>query len=119
LFGEDQKPCSQYTYAQLTLKFASRVLELNNDGITSYSKLDGISSVKIIICMLENLDCSAYLQDIVTLLLDQLEVHLESKTPREFSKMILQALCMAFFNSADETIKAVGHRKQIMWKAIF
>ena len=71
----------------MTIKFVQRVLQVNANG---RNKIDGMHAMKIFLALLENLDCTNYLPDIVGILLAELHMAANNKkTPKEYTMSII------------------------------
>jgi len=65
--------------------------------------------MKIIISMLENMDCTQYMHpgefNLMGKLLGELYTNYNNKkTPKEYNSYIFQAICMSLFNNAKVTL---------------
>jgi hypothetical protein len=92
--GEDQ------TYTTLILQFVKEVV---NSKYPLNSKLE---VHRLIIAMLENVDCTLHIPKIIKLILDQLEL-LKEPYPKNQLSIYLQTLAMCFFNNAGVALKLV------------
>jgi hypothetical protein len=97
--GEGQ----EVTYLELTFKFVQNVLVQNQ---TSKNKLDGISALKLMICIFENLPgrIDSAMNNFLGMLLAELHTEVNKKKPvSNYLSMLLQTISVAFFNNAELT----------------
>lgn len=105
------------TYLELTYKFIQRILIMNQN---SNAKLDGMVVLKVVTTIFENLQgqIDHALPNFVGMLLAELQVLLSAKKPVvKYQSMLLQALALAFYNSAQVTFAAC--EKNNMTGALF
>jgi len=92
-------------------KFLQRTLVVNSNG---NHKLDGIIAMKILITLMENLpgQIDAALPQFVGMLLAELKNAVEEKAPKNYISMILQAICVSFFNNCAATLQIIESNQQ-------
>lgn len=84
----------------MTFKFLQRIFVLNQN---SNSKIDGITAMKVVICIFENLpgQIDGALPEFMGMLLAELHVLLSKKKPViNYQSMLLQGIALAFYNNA-------------------
>jgi hypothetical protein len=69
--------------------------------------MTAISIMKVIVSLLENLDCKDFLADIVNLLCTELLTIYSQDPPRAYMSTVLQCLSMCFFNNCELTLKTL------------
>lgn len=88
------------TYLELLFKFIQRILVVNSNGL---HKLDGIIAMKVVMALMENLpgQIDHALPQFIGVLLAELQYALnpDSKTPINYTLMVIQALSTSLFNN--------------------
>jgi hypothetical protein len=88
------------------MKFLKKIRFLNDEGsYLTFNRSFGVGACRIILTMIENIDCQEYAGNILALLFSMLQketaLELCNQHNTDFSKIIIQSLLMVFFNNAQ------------------
>jgi len=99
------------TYFELTVKFMRRLMVVNAN---SKHKQDGISTLRVLISIFENLpgQIEQAMPMLVGMLLAELKMAFEGSSPSNYKSMLLQSLSMALYNSSATTLAIIENEQQ-------
>jgi len=88
----------------MTLHFIKNVLQID---VSSYYKKDGIFVIKLLITMLENIDCADTMPSVLTILLVEIKRSEKYPSPAFITK-VFEAISMCFFNNAELSLELLA-----------
>ncbi len=94
------------TYFELTVKFVRRMMVVNSN---SQHKQDGITTLRVLVSIFENLcgQIDAALPMLVGMLLAEIKMAFDGKSPQNYKSMLFQTLAMALYNNCGATLAII------------